>query len=177
MTTDVAHRVRVEVIHLHHERDTGSFSWRVSSAPLPAGTDPDDAALALLPEIGEETLIVCHSTSWRWAADQSVVLTYATVSPYPSGAPATSLGDTFVVTSGDARRPRPPQLHAHHVVAHAVQHLADLAQRDPGIRSVAEQSANRAAWRDLDSVARSLRTATHDRAHANGEENAAMPLE
>ena len=169
MTADVPHRVVVEVIHLHHERADRSFSWRVVSAPLPAGMDPDDAALALLPEAGEGTGTVCHSTSWRWAPEDAVVLTYATVTTIPSTESAIGLGDTFVVTSGDALRPRPPQLHAHHVVAHAVQHLADLAQRDPAIRAVAQQSENQPAWRDLETVARELRTSTHDSAHASGE--------
>lgn len=174
MTGDGAHRVVVEVIHLHHERASRSFTWRVTSAPLSAGTDPDDAALALLRDRAHRRGTVCHSTSWRWSPEDALVLTYATVSTEGDPDPVVGLDGTFVVTSGDAMRPRPPQVHAHHVAAHAVQHLADLAQRDPAIRAVAHEPENQAAWRDLRTVARDLRTSTHERPH-DGQPNEGLP--
>jgi hypothetical protein len=44
-----------------------------------------------------------------------------------------------VVVGGAALRPTPAALDAAHVAAHAVRHLADLAERDPVVAGVVHQ--------------------------------------
>ena len=159
-----AHRVTVEVIHLHPDPDGGTLRWRLSSRTITKGEDPDQAALGQmnLPAGGSG---VCHSTSWRWEPTDHVILTYATVSPTPDHDRTEALLSTGVVTSGDPLRPRPPLLHEHHVVAHAIQHLADLARRDPGIRNAASHPEVRHVWDAISRTAGTLGTSVHERAH------------
>jgi hypothetical protein len=136
------------------------LTWQVLRAPLGPGT-PDAEALALA---GAAAGPVSHSTSWR-DEDGTLVLTYAVVrAAGPVSGPEVVLEEPAVVCSEDARRPAPPVLHGHHVVAHAVRHLSDLAGRDPVVA---------AALRHLPALSRALRAAAlstpvapHAEAHA-----------
>lgn len=69
-----------------------------------------------------------------------------------------------VVTSPDPTRPSPPTLHEHHVVAHAVRHLANLQRTDPTIRR-AVAAADSPSWRHLLAAAGTVRTGSHDDIH------------
>ena len=158
-------RVDVEVVLLGLTPGE-QLTWQLLRAPLPASA-PDDAALALA---GEQAGPVCHSTSWRHD-DGTLVLTYAVVRPAGSTGAGTVLEQPSVVCSQDARRPAPPVLHAHHVVAHAVRHLADLAERDPVVAAaLLEQPALERALRR---AARSTPVAPHAQAHALARERSA----
>ncbi len=130
------HPVVVELVTLAHVRDTDHVGWSVTDAVLPAGSDPDDLAWILAREQDADAS-VCHSTSWRWDAGQRIVLTYATLLPRDDLHDCILLDQPAIVTSDDATHPRPPVLHAHHIAAHAVTHLADLARRDPTVRALA----------------------------------------
>jgi len=91
-------------------------------------------------------------------------LTYAVVRPAGSSEAGTVLEQPSVLCSRDARRPTPTVLHAHHVVAHAVRHLADLAERDPVVAAaLLEQPGLELALR---SAARGTPVAPHAQAHA-----------
>jgi hypothetical protein len=95
----------------------------------------------------------------------TLVLTYAVVRPPEApAARAAVLEEPSVVCSEDARRPAPPVLHSHHVVAHAVRHLSDLADRDPVVS--AALAAQPLMVRALRAAARSTPVAPHAEAHA-----------
>ncbi|MEV4623208.1 hypothetical protein AB0J74_31425 [Asanoa sp. NPDC049573] len=117
----------VEVVLLSAEG--GTLRFRTVSAPLPAGTHPDDLALHL------SGLRLCtpgatlHSTSWRYAAG-SVVLTYAAL-PDPAPSHTIPLSPDRMVIGGTALTPSPPHVDADAVAAHAARHLALLASTDP----------------------------------------------
>jgi hypothetical protein len=154
-----ARPVDVEVVLLGLTGDE-RLSWQIVRAPLGAAT-PDDAALTLA---GDAAGPVCHSTSWR-DDDGTLVLTYAVVRPPEApAASAAVLEEPSVVCSEDARRPAPPVLHAHHVVAHAVRHLSDLADRDPVV--AAALGTQPLLERALRLAALSTPVAPHAEAHA-----------
>jgi hypothetical protein len=137
----------------------GGLTWELLRAPL-GEAPPDEAALALA---GEHAGPVCHSTSWRHEAG-ILVLTYAVVRASGSSGTGALLEEPSVVCSPDARRPAPPVLHAHHVVAHAVRHLDDLAGRDPVVAAaLLEQPA---LLRALRRAAGCTPVAPHAEAHA-----------
>jgi hypothetical protein len=105
--------------------------------PLPAHSSPDGRAVEL---VGCSSGL-CHSTSWRQDRPGLLVLTYAAVPDPCSHAAAAPFRLPLVVTGGGALHPRPAEVDAGHVAAHAVRHLADLAQRDPVVREVAQADA------------------------------------
>jgi hypothetical protein len=148
--TDVWH-VSVEAVVLRLLSD-GRLAFREVRAPAEPDRSPDDVAVeAAGCEHG-----VCHSTSWRWDGPGRLVLTYAVL---PDPAPhetAVPLADPEVVTGSDSLEPTPTEVDDAHVVAHAVRHLADLADRDPVIAAAARREP--ALW---DAVLRTAaRTAT-----------------
>jgi hypothetical protein len=159
MQTSPARQVDVEVVLLGLD-DEQRLTWQVRRAPLGLRA-PDDAALALA---GTAAGPVCHSTSWR-DDDGTVVLTYAVLRP-PGPVPGRSvvLEEPSVVCSQDPRRPTPPVLHVHHVVAHAVRHLSDLADRDPVVSAALGEQPLMA--RALRSAALGTPVAPHAEAHA-----------
>jgi len=158
-TTPGVRQIDVEVVLLGLTGDE-RLTWQVLRAPLGPGA-PDEAALALA---GPAAGPVCHSTSWRHE-EGAVVLTYAVLrSPGSASGPAAVLEEPSVVCSEDPRRPAPPVLHAHHVVAHAVRHLADLADRDPVV--AAALGTQPLMERALRTAALCTPVAPHAQAHA-----------
>lgn len=143
------------------------LEYAVQRVPLPAGSTPDATARALCPP-GVEVL---HSTSWRHEPSGRLVLTYA-AGPAP-GSDMTPLVEPSVVCSGDPLTPAPPDVHAHHVAAHAARHLADLATRDPGVAAAAATGAAE-FWAAL-SAASELPTGTHTDVHARAHARSAAP--
>jgi len=149
----------------------GRLAYRTRTAVLPHGLTPDELARRLTwgvhldqaraPGVGE----VVHSTSWRFNPGAGVVLTYVVLPDPDPVAPARTLWEPAVVCSGDARRPAPPVLHEHHVVAHAVRHLADLAGRDPAIIAAAAELDTADLWAAILLQARQIPTGTHAAAH------------
>lgn len=158
------HPVVVELVTLAHMRDTEHIGWSVTDSPLPARSDPDDLAWILARHQNPDAS-VCHSTSWRWDPDQRIVLTYATLHTRGDLHGITPLNQPAIVTSDDATHPRPPILHAHHIAAHAVTHLADLARRDPTVRALAQTVGHQQAWAAIETLARRTPTATHTLVH------------
>jgi hypothetical protein len=118
--------VEVLTLSLNH---TGAITYRRLLARL-GRQNPDEVALALA-GVASAPGGLCHSTSWR-AASGSVVLTYAAL-PDPLPVDTIDLREPGILSSADLLRPTPHQLHHHHVVAHAVRHLALLASTDPTI--------------------------------------------
>lgn len=158
-TTSATRPVQVEVVLLGLTDDE-LLTWQLLRGALGPGS-PDDAALELA---GAATGPVCHSTSWR-DDDGTLVLTYAVVSAAPTpGSAGAVLREPSVVCSEDPLRPAPAVLHAHHVVAHAVRHLSDLADRDPVVAAaLADQPRLLAALRR---AAAGMPVAPHAEAHA-----------
>ena len=129
-------KVEVEVLVLRLlSADVLGHRW--VRGTLPADGSPDERVLELV----RCSSGLCHSTSWRQDRPGLLVLTYAAVpDPCPHEAAAPLLLP-LVVTGGEALHPRPVEVDPGHVAAHAVRHLADLAERDPVVREVARADA------------------------------------
>lgn len=135
--------VLVEALLLRHDPTKG-FAYRRLITALSGRARPDDIArgLALLAEDDERHLV--HSTSWRATDEGQIVLTYL-VHPDPApDLPGTPLPDPRgIARSPRTGHPAPPDLKAHHVVAHAVRHLAFLARTDPAVAAHLAASGDR----------------------------------
>lgn len=172
--------MRIELIFLRLvPSPSGGLHYRVDSA-LRAGATPDDAARALAAGSSASSaeplpLEVLHSTSWRHDPAEGLVLTYAAAPDPRPDLPAVPLQAPSVVCSGDPLRPAPDVLHAHHVAAHAVRHLAYLGERDPGIADAAARPRLRPLWRVLAEAAAAMPTGTHEQAHAAAEHVDRLP--
>lgn len=110
---------------------------------------------------------VSHSTSWRHVAPDRLVLTYAVVPDPDPARPAIPLDPAGIVSSGDPLLPAPAEIHDHHVAAHAVRHLAYLAETDPTVRTAARQHP--ALWAAIARYAASTPVGTHSEVHALAE--------
>ena len=168
--------VIVEVFFLRLRAD-GSLAYRVEQRPWSPGGTPDQAALDLAGLVpgGTAAGTVSHSTSWRFVTPDQVILTYAVLpDPEPARA-ATPLIEAGVVCSGDALLPAPPQLHDHHVAAHAVRHLAYLVEHDPAVGAAA--SAQPDLWAVVTAYGVRTPVGTHGEVHAmaNGHGSARNP--
>ncbi len=152
--------VLVEVVRLSALPWPDRLGYRVVTGALDAAT-PDDAARGLCPDDVE----ALHSTSWRALPDGTLVLTYAALPCGDAADDVTPLLGPAVVCSGDPLVPAPPQVHAHHVAAHAVRHLAYLVERDPGVGAAARASRDPGLWAAVVTVSLDMPTGTHDAAH------------
>ena len=90
------------------------------------------------------------------------MLTYAVLPDPCPDEPAEPLPEPLTVSSGEALRPMPAGVEHAHVAAHAVRHLADLAHRDPAVRTHARHDP--ALW---SAVVRAARQAHHEPARAS----------
>lgn len=159
--------VRVEVVFLRADGDQATLQYRFTHAAMSGEQHPDDVAAALVRAGGRGTQVdVLHSTSWRYESGAGVVLTYAALPDPDRDAPATALLAPSVVASGDPLRPSPDLVHAHHVAAHAVRHLAELAQRDPAVVAAAARPEHHGLWRAIATAAATTPTGTHAEVHA-----------
>ena len=154
--------VEIEVVLLSIDVQR-RLSYRTRTQPLTAGTAPDEAALELAGPAGREAGAVSHSTSWRCPDPGRLVLTYA-VLPDPEPAGAAALVAPSIVCSGDPLRPTPPDLHGHHVAAHAVRHLAYLAGTDPAVTAATREHPE--LWLAIGAAAAEVPVAEHGDAHA-----------
>lgn len=161
-TEDGDWKVLVEVVRLSLQDDR-QLAYRTVTSALEPRQPPDVLALQLAwPGRPAPVAGVCHSTSWRFEDADTLVLTYA-ATPDPVGSGGNRLGQPAIVSSGDALRPAPAQLHAHHIAAHAVRHLAYLARHDPALATA--QRLHPELWTALADVAGRTPTSTHDCAH------------
>jgi hypothetical protein len=160
---ETAATVDVEIVVLTCPGPGPHLGYQVRRDALGAGEAPDDAARRLAPATGLEVL---HSTSWRFEAGR-VVLTYAAVAAGGPAAPGDvlPLEEPAVLSSGDPLAPAPPALHLHHVVAHAVRHLAQLTTSDPAVAAAAFRSAAPALWAAIREASRDMPTGTHAETH------------
>ncbi|MCU0264182.1 MAG: hypothetical protein MUF09_11040 [Candidatus Nanopelagicales bacterium] len=160
-TVPLTARVRVEVITVGMTA-RGRVGWSLAEEWAAGGRNPDAVARQIASGVGSPVLV--HSTSWRWEPPDSLVLTYAAVID-GSAVDLVELEDPVIVTSGDPLRPRPDDLHDHHVVAHAVWHLATLAGRDPAITSLAGDPDHRRLFQAITAAAGQTPTSTYAQAH------------
>jgi len=156
--------VLVEVLYLRVDRaGEPGLAYRTVRHPLDGGTTPDELAGQAGPS-GAGSVV--HSTSWRHEVGVGVVLTYAALPDPDPSVPAETLVAPTVVCSEDATRPQPHGLHGHHVAAHAVRHLAELAERDPTVAVAAREREHHELWRQVRRVAGSTPTLSFREAHA-----------
>lgn len=138
--------VVVELVGLRVDRD--ELRWSVSRAPLATGQTPDELARSLAGSSVQSTGrgVVLHSTSWRYGPD-ALTVTYA-LFPDPRRVLTTPLAGHHLVTGPGPLHPAPVEVGEHHVAAHAVRHLSDLAaDRDPHIVGCAQERPH--AWQVL----------------------------
>jgi len=151
-------RVVVEVLALRLTA-CGHLAYRLEAVGL-GGDAPDAAALraAGVTAATAAAGTVSHSTSWRYTGDGAVVLTYA-LTPDPAvDLPAQILAPGGVVCSPRPLHPSPGDVHDHHVAAHAVRHLAQLAATDPTVAVAAARHPE--LWRELVRYGRRVVVAT-----------------
>ena len=161
--------VHVEVVHL--ALAAPGLGWSVTGHPLDAGRDPDSVARTCVDPTA--TMLAVHSTSWRWQPPGTLVLTYAALLEHTELA-LRPLDDPVILTSGDPLRPRPTDLHDHHVVAHAVWHVAMLAERDPVFARLATHPQHRQLFDALRAAAAQTPTTTFEQAHPGAAAPAAL---
>ena len=155
--------VVVEALLLRRLVD-GSLAFRLVSGQAAGDADLDRVAHALAGPLDGAAGAVLHSTSWRVDRPGRLVVTYAALPDPVPDLPAVPLVEPAVVVGPTALRPSPLELHAHHVAARAVRHLADLAERDPVVRTAAALSP--ALWAAVASTAaRTPAADSHDQAH------------
>lgn len=155
--------VHVEVVHLALAALAApGLGWSVTGHPLDPGRDPDSVARSCVDHAA--AVLAVHSTSWRWQPPSTLVLTYAALLAH-TDLELHPLEDPVILTSGDPLRPRPTDLHDHHVVAHAVWHLAVLAERDPVFARLATHPQHRQLFDALRAAARQTPTTTFEQAH------------
>lgn len=160
-TTPPSWGVTVEVYALRL-LDTGGLGYRRIAEVAEPGADLDEVALRLV-GVGSCAGAVCHSTSWR-REGSAVVVTYAVLPDLEPAVAADVLVRPSIVVGSTALRPTPEVLHGHHVVAHAVRHLADLLGRDPVVAKAA--SSHPRLWDAVQRTAEATATGTHADAHA-----------
>lgn len=165
---DTAPSVIVEVLVFRLDGEAG-LAYREVRARLRSPQEPDALALGIAGIAGAAPeWTVSHSTSWRCDPSGAVVLTYA-VTPDPDPHhPAVALTTAGVLCSGDPLRPGPPALHVHHVAAHAVRHLSELATSDPTVREAAGHRP--ALWRVISQVGATMTAGSHAEIHAREHE-------
>lgn len=139
----------------------GVLGWKASCVNAAPAADPDDIAWSLAEGVGGA---LSHSTSWRWEGG-GVILTYVTLLGRDADESFERLPEPAIVGSDDVTHPRPSVVHGHHVAAHAIQHLADLARRDPVVRRAARRAETARVWAAIGAVAGSIPTDSHIRAH------------
>ena len=153
----------VEALLLRRLED-GLLAYRRVTGEAAPDADLDRVALELAGALDGLAGAVLHSTSWRVERPGRLVVTYAALPDPDADRPAVPLLEPAVVVGPTSLRPSPEVLHAHHVAAHAVRHLCDLAERDPVVRAAA--ALQPALW---DAVARTAaRTpaaGSHEQAH------------
>lgn len=109
---------------------TDGLAYRRVTRPL--GADhPDGAALELAGMSPGEGGAFLHSTSWRFAEDGTLFLTYAGAPDPDIDALTAPLHVAQLPHSHSATAPHPALLTIEHVAAHAVRHLALLLDTDP----------------------------------------------
>ncbi|MEV0629151.1 hypothetical protein [Nonomuraea wenchangensis] len=124
------HVVSVETLMLRVGTDN-RWSYRHAMTSPRAGETPDEAARRLSGVRGDDPGVVLHSTSWRYEPDGRVVLTYA-VCPDPAPwLPAERVPVLEIARGAAPATPSPERLALANVVAHAIRHLAFLADEDP----------------------------------------------
>ncbi len=165
--------VVVEALLLRRLED-GSLAFRRVSGEAPQDADLDGVALDLAGPLDGPAGAVLHSTSWRVERPGRLVVTYAALPDPEPGRPAVPLREPAVVVGATALRPSPQTLHAHHVAAHAVRHLADLAERDPVVRAAAALQPE--LWEAVArTAARTPAAGSHAQAHLLAAQAAPVP--
>lgn len=108
--------------------------------------DPDQLVMDFLqnpehnhPNIPYDHCII-HSTSWRYEANRTVVLTYIVYSDtavfHNGSCKILSLQETHIPEGSTPARPRPTHIAESHVVWHGILHISHLVQRDEKMRKM-----------------------------------------
>lgn len=157
--SDAVH-LEIEVVALRIE--AGVLKARLVRGWRGPNEHPDEAAMRLA-KAQVAPGVVSHSTSWRFD-DGKVVVTYAVLPDPCVELVAPPVGPIAVVSSGSLAHPTPKQLEQHHVVAHAICHLAHLREHDPGVARAATLVPE--LWSAVAAAAARASTQAHDQIHA-----------
>lgn len=83
---------------------------------------------------------IIHSTSWRYKADRTVILTYIVYTDsavfHDGSCKFLNLHDAHSPSDSTPLRPRPAYIAESHVVSHGIRHISLLVQRDTTMHKV-----------------------------------------
>ncbi len=83
---------------------------------------------------------IIHSTSWRYEADRTVVLTYVVYTDsavfHDGSCKVLNLHEAHSPADSTPARPRPANIAESHVVSHGIRHISHLVQRDTKMHKV-----------------------------------------
>jgi len=111
------------------------LAYRYASGPLRVSESPDIAAARISgADLADPLLpVIVHSTSWRHLSDGTIVLTYIVASDPQPAQPAVPVLNLDIARGPDSRHPTPTEIQSEHVAAHAIRHLAFIADTDPQV--------------------------------------------
>ncbi len=103
--------------------------------------NPDDLVLLLVQkhntDIIEKNRLISHSTSWRYVAPGSTIITYIVYSDDfdfgQSEISTLNISDINILQSGDPSRPAPKEISLSSVVSHGIRHLSFLITNNPSV--------------------------------------------
>jgi hypothetical protein len=123
--------------------------------------DPDQLVMDFLqnPKVNQPKIpadhCIIHSTSWRYEANRTVVLTYIVYSDstifHNGSCKVLSLLETHIPEGSTPARPRPTHIAESHVVWHGILHISHLVQRDEKMRKMLTASTL-LAFQSMDST-------------------------
>lgn len=135
-------RVFVEVFVCAHQNGELVRYYRLKRDITLCPDDPDQAVKDLMEEIKVDTtrsICLSHSTSWRYEAEKSLILTYIVwvADKHIQQLPTRTLdpGKVRQPMSSGPMTPRPPELDETHALVHGLRHLSYLfhKRRDPNV--------------------------------------------
>jgi hypothetical protein len=131
-------KTSIELFPFALENDTvyyNRFTTNISENAL----NPDAAVRSLLHSRGfmqapPESIVLIHSTSWRFEKSGMIVLTYLAycrlAPPDPRIPLSLPCGNTEYAVQDDPLNPRPRDVRTLHVLSHGLRHLSFLVQQD-----------------------------------------------
>lgn len=122
--------------------------------------NPDDLVLLLVQkhtaDIIEKSRLISHSTSWRYVAPGSTIITYIVYSDdfdlTSASADTLAISDIKIVESGDPTHPAPKEIPIASVVSHGIRHLSFLVTNNPSVYSATINSNTLLRFKEIDTA-------------------------
>ena len=122
--------------------------------------NPDDLVLLLVQkhtaDIIEKSRLISHSTSCRYVAPGSTIITYIVYSDdfdlTSAKADTLAISDIKIVESGDPTRPAPKEIPIASVVSHGIRHLSFLVTNNPSVYNGTINSNTLLRFKEIDAA-------------------------